>query len=100
MEEHVLIPTHRPLTLRFFVQLGIAALVTTLSACSTTPTASTSAQAPVSIATPDVKAQAPDLVDADKTKSSATETPDPIASLAAGQPIDDLRPDVNVNLDD
>jgi membrane-bound lytic murein transglycosylase D len=100
MEEHVLIPTHHPLNLRFFVKLGIAALVTTLSACSTIQTASTSAQAPVSIATPEIKAQAAEPVDGDKTKSSGTDVPDSIASLAAGQPIDDLRPDVNVNLDD
>jgi membrane-bound lytic murein transglycosylase D len=100
MEELVLIPTHRPYTGRVVAQFSIAALLVTLSACSTPPTSPAAAQAPVSVAMPDTKTQAPATVDVDKTKPAAADVPDPIASLAAGQPIDDLRPEVKVNLDD
>ncbi|XVJ69204.1 MAG: transglycosylase SLT domain-containing protein [Rhizobacter sp.] len=100
MEEHVLIPTHRSNIGRFLTPIGLAALLVALSACSTPPTTAPAAPAPVSVATADIHAQAPAPSDIDKTKSAAADAPDPIASLAAGQPIDDLRPDVKVNLDD
>ncbi len=100
MEEHVLIPRYFPNTRRVVAQIGIAALLVTLSACSTPPPAAPTAQTPVSVATPDIKTQTTTPVDVDKTKTAAADAADPIASLAAGQPIDDLRPDVKVNLDD
>ena len=100
MEEHVLIPSYRPNTFRVVIQIGIAALLAGLSACSTPPPAPPTAPTPVSVATSDINAQAPAPVEIDKAAPAAADAPDPIASLAAGQPIDDLRPDVTVNLDD
>lgn len=100
MEKHVLTTTFHPYTGRFMAQIGVTALALTLAACSTTPTVSPSTQAPVPVATADIKAPATTALEADKTKPTSADAADPIASLAAGQPIDDLRPEVTVNLDD
>jgi membrane-bound lytic murein transglycosylase D len=92
MEEHVLIPTHRSDTSRFLTQIGLAALLVALSACSTPPSTPTAVPAPVRVAVPDIQAQAPAAADAE-SKNADAEIPDPIA-------IDDLRPEVKVDLDD
>jgi membrane-bound lytic murein transglycosylase D len=100
MEEHVLIAKYRSIVDRAVVRVGIAAVALALSACSTPPTASPAAQAP-GVGTPtEVSTQTPTPVPADKVAPQAAAASDPIASLAAGQPIDDLRPEVKVNLDD
>ena len=97
MEEHVLIPTSCPNTLRGVAQIGMAAWVIVLSACSTLPSEAPSASTPAPVATSEAKVQTVTPVEDNKTQAAAA---DPIASMAAGQPIDDLRPDVKVNLDD
>jgi membrane-bound lytic murein transglycosylase D len=100
MEEHVLIVNFCSIIPRAATRISIAAAVLLLSACTTPPTSSPAAPTPRAEAPTEVKAQAPTPASTDKAPPQAAAPSDPIAGLAAGQPIDDLRPDVKVNLDD
>lgn len=100
MEELVLITNLPSFIHRALTRIGMAAAVLAVSACSTPKPSPPTAQAQVAAVPTETKTETPTPSDIDKATPHAVAAPDPIAGLAAGQPIDDLRPDVKVNLDD
>ncbi|MFM8901145.1 MAG: transglycosylase SLT domain-containing protein [Burkholderiales bacterium] len=81
-------------------RIAAASAALALSACTTPPPSNPGQQVPGPVVVSDAKATAPSPAANEKADVPAPAAPDPIARLAVGQPIDDLRPEVTVNLDD
>lgn len=100
MEEYVLMDNSRNCMLCTWARIAVATAALALSACTTPPPSNPEQQVPAPVVVSEATATAPSLAANEKADVPAPAAPDPIARLAVGQPIDDLRPEVTVNLDD